>query len=228
MGAGTGAIGSALAAFQDGAKQLEVLSHAGKVENRNQKGESIKSNPVAKRAPAGGLMKLKAHLWRCNGREARERVASGLVECLAIRQGRGERRRAEALALRLLNQNCVRMILNAEALEVLAYLKSCPGQFVAMRAISRQAGGRRRFEESPGWAKGLMGPLVEAGMIEVNERGHFRVKGTEPPTANPPKQPRPVAPVPVPKIQRKVVGGDYFPAVEESRIVGDNYFPHDD
>jgi hypothetical protein len=112
------------------------------------------------------------------------------------------------------------MILSAESLEVLAYLKSCNGQYVTMGAISKQAGGRRRFEETPNWAKGLMGPLVEAGMLEMNERGHYRAKGAEPAAPTRTSLPRPPE-----KVQRKVVGDDYFPSVQECGVVGDNYFP---
>jgi hypothetical protein len=112
------------------------------------------------------------------------------------------------------------MILNAEALEVLSFLKSTPGQFVSMRAISIRAGGRRRFEESPGWAKGLMSPLVEAGLVEMNDRGHYRMKSNEPAPApaNPPARP-------APKTRHRIVGDDYFPVPDSSGVVGDNYFP---
>ena len=112
------------------------------------------------------------------------------------------------------------MILNADALEVLNFLKSTPGQFVAMGSISRRAGGRRKFEESPGWAKGLMGPLVEAGLLEMNERGHYRYRDPEAKDSSA----KPTArPAPKPKI--KIVGDNYFPANAVSGVVGDNYFP---
>jgi hypothetical protein len=115
------------------------------------------------------------------------------------------------------------MILSAEALEVLTYLKAAPGQFVALSAITRRAGGRRRFDESPGWAKGLMAPLVEAGLIEINERGNYRLKGAEPSVPTRTQVPRASK-----KRQGKVVGDDYFPTPVESGIVGDNYFPPGD
>ena len=119
------------------------------------------------------------------------------------------------------------MILSSEALEVLAYLKSCSGQFVALKAISRQAGGRKRFEESPTWARSLMGPLVEAALIEVNERGQYRIK--EHGQARPsPRAPLPRQTPAKSKLQRKVVGDDYFPAVNVPPVVGDNYFPRED
>jgi hypothetical protein len=120
------------------------------------------------------------------------------------------------------------MILTAEALEILSYLKSCPGQFVGVGAISRYAGGRRKFESTPNWAKGLMGSLVEAGLVEMNERGHYRLKGTAAPVPAPPQAPpacQTQAPPASQKVRGKVVGDDYFPAREEFRVVGDNYFP---
>ena len=111
------------------------------------------------------------------------------------------------------------MTLSADALEVLTFLKSCPGQFVSMRSISLRAGGRRKYEETPGWAKGLMAPLVEGDLIEMNERGHYRVKGCEGPKTTPAKH----APSATKKSQGKIVGDDYFPA--SGSVVGDNYFP---
>jgi hypothetical protein len=130
------------------------------------------------------------------------------------------------MASGLLNQKRSPMILSAEALEVIAYLESCPGKFVAVRAISRQAGGRRRFEERPGWARPLLSPLVEAGLIEVNERGHFRIKGSG--TAQSSSRQHSTRPATTPQIQRKVIGDDYFPAAEKTpRLVGDNYFPQE-
>ncbi|HEV2394471.1 MAG TPA: hypothetical protein VG146_19140 [Verrucomicrobiae bacterium] len=112
------------------------------------------------------------------------------------------------------------MILSAEALEIIAYLKTNPGKFFSLQEISRKAGGRRRFEETPGWARNMMSPLLESGLIEVNARGHYRVPGggQAPAPANPP----------APKARKprgKILGGDYFPASEGPQIVGGDYFP---
>ena len=118
------------------------------------------------------------------------------------------------------------MILNAEALEIIAYLKTAPNKFVSMQEISRRAGGRRRFEESPNWAKNQMTPLVEAGVLEVNARGHYRVKPTAE-SENQTKKPD----APVARAERKlratVVGDDYFPS-GQAVIVGGDYFPSSD
>jgi len=115
------------------------------------------------------------------------------------------------------------MILSAEALEIIAYLKTAPNKFVSLPEISRRAGGRRRFEEAPAWAKNLMPPLLEAHLIEVNARGHFRLVETAP--SRTPAKPAPTAPR---KSMAKVVGDNYFPPTDWPRIVGGDYFPETD
>ncbi len=112
------------------------------------------------------------------------------------------------------------MTLSADAVEILNFLKSTPGQYVSMRSISLRAGGRRKFEESPEWAKGLMAPLVDEGLIEMNERGHYRSVEAAAKVAGPKGAAKPPPP---PK--KKIIGDDYFPASVVSGVVGDNYFP---
>ena len=112
-------------------------------------------------------------------------------------------------------------MLNAEALEIIGYLKTVTGKFVSMREISLKAGGRRRYEESPDWARNLMQPLLEAGHIQVNARGHYRVPASEPSNVQASTSPsRPYDPV-----AAKVVGDDYFPSKQIRPIVGGDYFP---
>ncbi len=121
-----------------------------------------------------------------------------------------------------LQKDFVRMILSAEALEVLAYLKTAPGKFVSIGEICRRAGGRQRFERSPHWARGLMSSLVDSGLVESNEHGHYCLvsKAKPEPAAS---QTRAAAPEPGPG----VVDGDYFPAPHASAIVEGDYFPGD-
>jgi hypothetical protein len=114
----------------------------------------------------------------------------------------------------------LKRIMSAEALDILAYLKTAPGKFVSLPEISRRAGGRRRYEESPNWARNLMSPLLEAGVIEVNARGHYRVEASAQP--QPPAKPAARAPL---KLRAKIVGDDYFPTGDWPRIVGGDYFP---
>jgi hypothetical protein len=102
------------------------------------------------------------------------------------------------------------MILSSDELEVLDYLKSWNGKFVTMVEICRCAGGRKKFREDAHWAKCLMSRLVDARMVEVNERGHYRVVSDEP----------------VAKKQVVgVLGDDYFPKPRAQGLVGEDYFP---
>ena len=112
------------------------------------------------------------------------------------------------------------MTLSAEALDILDYLNTASGRFVSLPEISRRAGGRQRFKASPGWAKMLLPSLLEAGLIEVNERGHCRsLSGAQS------KEPaKPVAPAAA-KRPSKIVGDNYFPTCELYGIVGGDYFP---
>jgi hypothetical protein len=116
------------------------------------------------------------------------------------------------------------MILNAEALEIIAYLKTAPNKFVSMLEISRRAGGRRRFEESPNWARNLMASLVEAGLLQVNARGHYRCVVNDQPENKPHLPPAPAS-RPSRKLRAAIVGDDYFPSNEGPMIVGGDYFP---
>src|SRR5260370_39801259 len=101
------------------------------------------------------------------------------------------------------------MILSSEASEIITYLKTAQGKFVNLAEISRRAGGKRRFEESHDWAKNLMSPLVDAGIIEVNSRGHYRVTPTAQPNGQAPTPAKPASPsrrTP----RGKILGDDYF------------------
>ena len=101
------------------------------------------------------------------------------------------------------------MTLSADELEILEYLKSWKGSYVTMVEICRCAGGRRKYRESPHWAKALMSRLVEGKVVEVNERGHYRI---------PPDQETVTEPEPEISATKRlskaaiIVGDDYFPA----------------
>jgi len=137
------------------------------------------------------------------------------------------------------------MILSSEELEIVAYLNSCPRQFVSMAEINRRAGGKSRFNKSQVWARGLLSRLVEAGLIEVDEQGHYRAGGVQP-TAPSEAGSAPATHSELPEIVNldpMVLGDDYFPAEDPAlpalsasenhetqqspQIIGDNYFPGD-
>lgn len=103
------------------------------------------------------------------------------------------------------------MLLSSDELEILEYLKSFSGKWIAMIEICRCAGGRKKFKESPNWAKSLMARLVDAGQVVVNERGHYR--WIDPATAPAPGMPA-FLPIKAPSAPKAavIVGDDYFPS----------------
>jgi hypothetical protein len=103
------------------------------------------------------------------------------------------------------------MNLSSDELAILEYLKSWNGKYVTMIEICRCASGRQKFRESPKWANGLMARLVDAGAVEVNERGHYRWIDL----ANPPK-PGEGFPLAAPSKAASIVGDNYFPATSDT------------
>jgi hypothetical protein len=125
-----------------------------------------------------------------------------------------------------------RMILSSDELEILEYLKSWKGTPVSMVEICRCAGGRKKYRECPHWAKGLMSRLVESNMVEVNERGHYRVLAEDEPKEQTPAAKPTTKAKPVAK-EAHTVGDDYFPGADtpqsvESTVVDGDYFPSED
>jgi hypothetical protein len=106
------------------------------------------------------------------------------------------------------------MILSSDELEVLEYLKSWGGKHVAMIEICRCAGGRQKFKETPHWAKNLMARLVEANLVEVNERGHYRVPGEK--KSNTEFLRKKTRPATTPSKTAVIIGDNYFPAASTS------------
>lgn len=88
------------------------------------------------------------------------------------------------------------MVLSSDELEILDYLKSSKGNFVSLVEVCRCAGNRQKFKETPNWANPLMSRLIEANMVEINDRGHYRYIGEPEDTAS---------------AAAGVVGEDYFP-----------------
>lgn len=138
------------------------------------------------------------------------------------------------------------MTLSAEELEIVAYLNSCPRQFVSMAEINRRAGGKSRFNKSPAWARGLLARLVDAGLVVVDDRGRYRAGGVQPtrPTEGELAEATHAGLPEIVNLDPMVLGDDYFPAnspsdatppVAENRaaprgpqIIGDDYFPATD
>jgi len=66
--------------------------------------------------------------------------------------------------------------MDSEEHEVYFYLKDQIDQFVSANSICRHAGGRRRFCESPEWAKAVLRRMQERGIVEADATGAYRLK----------------------------------------------------
>jgi hypothetical protein len=71
-------------------------------------------------------------------------------------------------------------MMDSEEREIYHHLKGLRDQFVPANAISRQAGGRRRFRESPDWAKPALLRMVERGILETDGSNSYRLKPMPP------------------------------------------------
>jgi len=66
--------------------------------------------------------------------------------------------------------------MDADEREIYQFLKSWGGQFIAPREICRRAGGRKRFNDEPEWAKPVLLRMEERGILESNSTGNYRIK----------------------------------------------------
>jgi hypothetical protein len=63
-----------------------------------------------------------------------------------------------------------------EELGIMNFLKGSPETFVARREIARKALKRTVFEENPHWADAPLSGLVDQGLVEQDDSGHYKVK----------------------------------------------------
>ena len=101
---------------------------------------------------------------------------------------------------------------SSDELEIIEYLKSWDGKFLSLVDIARNASGRQKFRDTPNWANGLMGRLIDAKLVEANDRGHYRYIGDTKPAATKAKFTLP--PKPQSNQTATIVGDNYFPAAE--------------
>jgi hypothetical protein len=66
--------------------------------------------------------------------------------------------------------------MDADEREIHCYLKGWRGQFLSPREIRRRAAGKKRFQESPDWAKPILLRMVDKGILETDESGYFHLK----------------------------------------------------
>jgi len=69
--------------------------------------------------------------------------------------------------------------MNYEETEIMTFLRGSPSAYLARREIARKALNRAVFEENPHWADAPLVSLVDQGLVEQNESGHYRIKRSE-------------------------------------------------
>src|SRR5437899_4386401 len=66
--------------------------------------------------------------------------------------------------------------MDADEKEICIYLRGAPGEFLSISAISRRAGGKRKYRQDPNWAVPVLGRLIEKGFVEADATGHYRLR----------------------------------------------------
>jgi hypothetical protein len=76
--------------------------------------------------------------------------------------------------------------MDADQNAICQFLQTWQDQFVSRREICRRAGGKWRFREDEHWAVPVLQRMVEGGIIESDDNGHFRL--TKQSSADPAKK----------------------------------------
>jgi hypothetical protein len=66
--------------------------------------------------------------------------------------------------------------MDSEEREIYFFLKSYRAEFISSREICRRAGGKKRFQKSPEWAKPHLTRMAERGILETDPAGHYRIR----------------------------------------------------
>ena len=67
--------------------------------------------------------------------------------------------------------------MTTDEIEIVAYLQQNPEGFFARKEIARRAKNREEYEANPHWAAAPLNSLVQQGVVEQNDSGHYRLKG---------------------------------------------------
>lgn len=67
-------------------------------------------------------------------------------------------------------------MMDADEREIFYYLRQERNAFVPASAVSRHAGGKHKFRESPDWAKPALQRMTERGILETDPTGGYRLK----------------------------------------------------
>jgi hypothetical protein len=63
-----------------------------------------------------------------------------------------------------------------EEIAIMNFLRGAPDVFMGRREIARKAQKRTIFEETPHWADAPLSGLVDQGVLEQSDSGHYRIK----------------------------------------------------
>ena len=66
-----------------------------------------------------------------------------------------------------------------EETAIMNFLRGSPDVYVARRELARKALKRTIFEENPHWADAPLAGLVDQGLVEQDDSGHYRIKKLE-------------------------------------------------
>jgi hypothetical protein len=65
--------------------------------------------------------------------------------------------------------------MHADEKAILDYMKGWPHSFVSGREIARKVCGKKRYEDDRGWAVPHLAQLVQAGLLETDHLGYFKL-----------------------------------------------------
>jgi len=68
---------------------------------------------------------------------------------------------------------------NADGKAIVEYLKAWSSTFVSGREIARRVGGKKRYAEDRFWATPVLAKLVEEGILEDDNAGHYRLRNDQ-------------------------------------------------
>ena len=60
--------------------------------------------------------------------------------------------------------------------DILSYFKANPTQWVSMKEIARQVGGKSRFQSDPGWPRPMLKKFLGRELLEEDASGAYRLR----------------------------------------------------
>jgi len=66
--------------------------------------------------------------------------------------------------------------MDADEREIFHFLKTWGSEYVSGKEIARRAGGKKRFNDDPDWAKAKLQHMAERGILEGDALGRYRIK----------------------------------------------------